>query len=521
MTHRVLRTICLLVATVAAMTAGAIAPGDSIEASYSVGAIFGTGNSTFAPHHISANRGGTVTGQHTSLVWVAVKHDMDTTRRLSWGAGAELWGGYSSGASYDRYDPASDALVPGKQHPASFWIQQLYFEGKHRSVFLVVGQKDINPGLVSRDLSSGDLIMSGNARPPAGLRAGLRWVDLPLTRGKVQIKGEGGYYRFGDSQWLRHHYNYYNNFITVDYWFNYNNIYLRTNPSRRFVFTLGMQVAYQFAGTWTCYEYGKMTTRVKMDADAKAFLRAIIPGSGGKAPGDYYSEGNHVGSWDLALDYKAGNNTVLRAYYQSPWEDGSGLGKLNGFDGLWGIEYRSGKRSLISGAVIEFIDLMNQSGPMHFAYKDFKDDDHPTGSEVGHATTGADDYYNNYCYNSYQNRGMTIGTPMVANVLYNTDGYLRITDNRLRGFHMAITGNVSRDVSYRAMMSWRKSWGTPYIPRLQPVAASSMMLECTWQPQRLKGLQLQLQMAHDHGKLTGNNTGATLAISYNGNFGLR
>jgi len=446
---------------------------------------------------------------------------MDTTQRLSWGGGAEVWGGYSSSIDYKQYDTETATMTVNSQHPARVWTQQLWVEGKWRSLFLTLGQKNINPGLVNRSLSSGDLVMSGNARAPIGARAGfINFQNVPFTRGWLQIRGEYGFYRLNDSHWLKNHYNYYNSFITTHYWFNYKNIYFRTNPSKPLVLTIGAQATCQFAGTANYYDKGEIVNQVKMKANFKAFWRTLFAGSGGESQGDkIYVQGNHVGSWDIALDYKMPSGATLRAYYQSLWEDGSGIGKKNGFDGLWGIEYRSGNNGIVNGVVAEFIDLMNQSGPIHFAYKDIIDENHPNGSDIRHDATGSDDYYNNYCYNGYQNRGMSIGTPMARSPLYNTDGYLRFADNRLRGFHLAVMGNLGSQFAYRAMLSWRKSFGTPFIPRLQPFTCTSMMLEATYSPRWLKGLHVCAQLAHDHGKLYGgNNTGALLSITYNGNF---
>ncbi len=511
-----------LLGLLAAIIVGSALPcaADSIAVNYSVGITINTGGKEFAPYHIASNRRGTVTQQHSALMSAALWHEMDTTKRLSWGAGIEAWGGYASSANYLRYDPASDVMNVNSQHPARLWMQQLWIEGKHRGVLLTLGQKDIDPGFVNRNLSSGDLVMSGNARAPFGAKIGfVNYQNIPFTHGWVQIKGEIGYYRLGDSKWLKNHYNYYNNFITTNYWFNYKNLYLRTNPSKQLVLTFGMQAACQFAGTVTYYKNGQVMQETKMKANAKAFWHAFIPGNGGENLGDKkYVEGNHVGSWDIALEYKLRSGQTLRCYYQSLLEDGSGVGKFNGFDGLWGIEYRSGNHGVVTGTVAEFLTLMNQSGPLHFAYKDFTDTDHPHGSEIGFAATGSDDYYNNYCYDGYHNRGMSIGSPMAKSPIYNTDGYLRFTDNRLRGFHLGLMGELGSQVSYRALLSWRKSFGTPFIPRLTPLTATSMMLEATYTPKWLRGLEIKAQLAHDHGTLYGDNTGALISIFYNGNF---
>ena len=304
---------------------------DSIAVDYGVGLTINTGGSEFAPYYIASNCRGTVTQQNSVLLSASLKHEMDTTRRLSWGAGAEVWGGWSSSVDYQRYDSESKSMIANPQHSARLWVQQLWIEGKHRGVFLTIGQKDIDPGLVNRSLSSGDLVMSGNARAAFGARAGfINYQNVPFTRGWLQIKGEYGYYRHNSTPWLKNHFDYYNSFITEHYWFNYKNIHFRTNPSKRLVLTIGAQAACQFAGTATYYKDGEVVERVEMKPTLKAFWRALFAGSGGENMGDQiYVQGNHVGSWDISLDYKMTNGATLRAYYQSLWEEGSGIGKQN------------------------------------------------------------------------------------------------------------------------------------------------------------------------------------------------
>ena len=187
---------------------------------------------------------------------------------------------------------------------------------------------------------------------------------------------------------------------------------------------------------------------------------------------------------------------------------------LNGFDGLWGIEYRSPHKGFINGAVVEFIDLTNQSGSIHWAPDDFE------GTHITSKATGSDDYYNNYTYNGYHIRGMSVGSPFVKSPLYNTDGYMRYTDNLVRGFHLAINGNIIPTLSYRAMLSFRKTWGTPFLPRVEPLTDTSAFLEAIYRPTAAPGLSLTTQLGLDRGNLYGNNFGVLFSLSYHDNFTL-
>ena len=487
---------------------------------YEAAVTMGAGDGHFAPHYIMAGRGGTVTAPRSAQASVAAWHTMDTTRRVSWGAGAEVWVGAQLATAYDRYDTDKATTVAIDRRPAHAWIEQAWVEGKHRSVFLTLGMKrEVSPWL-DTELSSGDLIMSGNARPGTGFRTGfINPQNIPFLKGWVQIAGEVGYYRLSDGDWLNDHYNRVNHFVTTGYWFHYKNIAFSSPAHYPFQLILGGQAASQFGGTAHYYTAGVETATVKMKSDAKAFFRAIVAGSGGTAAGDYFAEGNHVGSWDIVARYRFTSGTTLRAYHQTIWEDGSGVGLQNGFDGLWGLEYKAGHRSIVSGAVVEYIDLTNQSGPIHWAPADAVHDD-GTPTSLTRQTTGSDDYYNNYIFNGYQNHGLSIGSPMVRGTIYNVDGFMMYTDNMMRGFHVAVKGEMGNSWAYRLMGGYRRSWGTPARPRLKAVDATSAMMEVSYTPPRLPALAVKAQVALDRGALTGDNTGALLTLSYHGNFTL-
>ncbi|MBO4804390.1 MAG: hypothetical protein J5503_07555 [Muribaculaceae bacterium] len=486
---------------------------------FSVGVVANAGNSELSPYYIGSNYGGVLTQQYSVLAHASLEHNIDMQKRFSWGAGIEAWGGYASSAGYQRYVGNGQFEVQ-QQHPARIWLQEAYVAAKYRSIFAVAGQARKSSPIVEEWLSSGDLVWSNNARPPVGVRAGfIDFQDIPFTKGWLQIKGEFGYFREFDDKWLENHYNYYNHFITTDTWLHYKAFQLRTNPNKPLIFTIGAQSACQFGGTADYYENGQVIRTVKMDADAKAFWRTFIAGSGGNSAGDSFVEGNHLGTWDIALEHGIKDtDKTLRLYTQWLWEDGSGIGKMNGFDGLWGLEYRNTSGlPLITGAVIEYIDFTNQSGPIHWT-----PNDRPGTPIISHSS-GADDYYNNYIYNGYQSRGMSIGSPFVKSPLYNQDGYMRYRDNVMRGFHAAIEGFFSHEWFYRLQGSYRKAWGTPIIPRAGSVDDFSMALRVYYTPDwltrwnKVERLTINATVAVDHGKLYGNNWGVQLGIYYNCN----
>ena len=231
----------------------------------------------------------------------------------------------------------------------------------------------------------------------------------------------------------------------------------------------------------------------------------LLPTDGGQ---EYYS-GSSLGSWDIFLRYNLGNGMTLKGYLQKPWEDGSGIGFLNGFDGLWGVELKTNRPGIVTGAVVEYLDFTNQSGAMHW-----DSDDNP-GTGIVNRAEGADDYYNNHEYNPYANYGMSIGTPFLKSPLYNLDGCMTYLYNRVRGFHVGIEGEAG-NVSYRVLGGYRKSWGSGYVPVVDPAADTSVMVEASYRMPRVAGLSIKAQVACDKGKLYGDNFGASLTVAYRG-----
>lgn len=484
---------------------------------YQVSLTANAGSGDFAPFYMMSNVHGTLTQPYSTLLRASASKEMDSHKRFSYGFGADVVGGYTSRTAYRRYDKSTSTWVPNNQGPAPVWLQQLYAEVKYRSLFLSAGLKERGSVFLNDALSSGDMAYSANARPIPAIRAGfIDFQDIPLTQGWVQIRGELSYGISTDEDWRINHFHHGGSSITTGkIWYSYKYLHFRTNPDKPFSFLIGMQTTCQFGGIHRIYSSDGeeiVELRTDMTPSLGSFFKALIPMAGNTT----YYEGNHLGTWDVMGRYKFRNGHELRVYYQSPWEDGSGIGKLNGWDGMYGIEFRNANpKSIVSGAVIEYIDLTNQSGPLHWDPADFQ-----YGYLIPSEATGGDDYYNNVAYNGYQLFGQAIGSPFVKSPIYNTSGSLRFFDNSIQGFHVGITGNVTSQIGYRLMASYRKSWGTSLSPSINPTESLSMMLEGNYEPAGIPGLSIKAQIALDKGNLLGDNFGGLVSVSYNGLFNL-
>lgn len=462
----------------------------------------------FAPYYLNANRHGKLTQANNVLLDVGAYKLIDYDSRFSYSFGAEVIGGVSSPVSYKRYD-FEDGWTVNKCRPAPVFLQQLYATVKWRGVFLTAGMCEHESEIVNFRLSSGDLTASGNARPVPEVRIGfVDFQNIPLTNGWVQIQGEVSYGKFTDNKWMRTHFNYYNYHLAADSWINYKRCYFRTKPSQPFSVTVGMQASNIFGGYSNYYTNGKLTMKQEYSANLGDFIEAFMP----LKNSEDFRYGNSLGSWDFKARYRLTNDDELSFYFEKPWEDGSGIGFMNGWDGVWGLEYRSSETGWLDGIVAEYIDFTNQSGPLHWA-----PGDHP-GTTISTPATGADDYYNNVYQKPYCNYGLSIGTPFLKAPLFNTDGYMRYVTNRLRGFHIAAEGHPTDALTWRLAASCRKAWGNGYVMLPKPLSCFSMMLECSYRFDSIPGLSLKGAAAFDAGTLLGNNLGAEIAVVYTGIF---
>lgn len=482
----------------------------TVEIDYSASLEMNASTGRTAPYMIGSWKNGRIPYKNSVLLDLSAKKDIDRSRRFDWSAGLEVLTGWQHSLTYDRYIAQTSSWGTNTMTPPRIWLQQLYASVKFRGIFIQAGMKDHQSLILPDDLSSGDLTLSNNARPVPEICAGfIDFQNIPLTDGWVQINGQIGYGRFTDDGFSRAQYNYYNWLIAEDINFTYKRCHFRTKPSQPLSITVGMQAAGQFGGSSRMYRRGKLHERRDRGFKLRNLWDMFFPWQDN---GDSYYEGNSLGSWDFKARYRLPDKSELSFAFEWPWEDGSGIGKLNGWDGLWGLYYTRPGRAIVTGAALEYLDFRNQSGPLHYAPGDHTDTD------ITAQATGGDNYYNNDVYCAYDNYGMSLGTPFLMSPLYNADGYPAYLYTRSRGFHAAVKGCAGPEVDYRLMLSWQEAWGNGRLPRATALHNTSMMAEARWNAARfLPGLSLCLQAAFDTGDLRGDNFGAYLSVKYQGN----
>ncbi|MDE6291032.1 MAG: capsule assembly Wzi family protein [Muribaculaceae bacterium] len=469
-----------------------------------------TSSGSLAPYMLGSwNQGNYAEG---SGLWqeAAIRKPLDMKKRFDWSAGAGYIVGKGSDTEYTRWDASTGMWGQSRVGRNAFRITQLFGELKYRATFLNIGMKSEPSRIVDDRLSSGDLVRSNNATPIPGIGVGfLDFVDIPFTKGWVQINGELKYGKMMDSRFKEHEFNMYSGVEALDILYNYKRCYFRTNPDKNFHVTVGMQAAAFFGGSAYTYSKGRLVNVDERGFHIKDLLQAFAPREGGEA----YYEGGHLGSWDFKATYRFHNGSRLKAYFEWPWEDGSGIGRMNGWDGLWGLQYDFPSDGIVSKAVVEYLDFTNQGGPIHYAPAD-----HPNSSMTGQAS-GSDDYYNNGFYGAYTNYGMSIGTPFLVAPIYNRDGMLSYLHNRARGFHVGIEGIPTDRFNYRVMVSHAVAGGSGWYPAFKKSHSTSGLIEGRMRFDKdLRGFEIGVKFAFDKGNLRGDNFGAQVRIAYSGDF---
>lgn len=465
-----------------------------------------------APYLLGAANGGRYSMRSGAQLEAAVEKPLNMSRRFSWTAGADVIAGYQKGAAYGLYNPETSTWTSRTWSPAGARVMQLWGGVKYRGVLLWGGMRDRLSDIVDNALSSGDVVLSDNARAIPRMEIGfVDFQNIPFTHGWAQIYGTISYGKYADSRALEGRYNYYTSHITTGQLFTYKRVYFRSRTDRPLTVTVGMQAAGEFGGTTSAYSRGKLYSVTHNGHNLRAYWEMFLPGFGSRHS-DGFMEGNHVGSWDFKGRYRLHNGMDLEGYFQWLWEDGSGMAKRNCTDGLWGVAVRMpGRYPAVKAVVAEYIDFRDQSGPVHWAPTD------APGTTIVTEATGADNVYNSTTFNAWANYGLGLGSTFPVPPLWNADGNPQFLHCRTRGMHVAATGYITPAVQWTAKFSHAVGWGTGRIPDADAAKNTSALVTATWDARAVApGWAVAGKVAFDAGSLRGNNWGGMLSVTYSG-----
>lgn len=390
------------------------------------------------------------------------------------------------------------------------YLQQIYTELGYKIISLRIGSKQEYMSLWNKELSTGDLIQSANARPIPEINLSIpEFAVIPFTMGRLQIKGNVAFGRFIDDDFHRGRvdrtrYNY----VEKVLWHN-KSFFFRFRDTRGdipFYATFGLRHVAQWGGTSTNERLGKQPQSFT------DMIRVFMGRSGGEDAG-IGDQVNVLGAHHISYDFQVGyakENWGIQAYHQHLSSDKSGLLLRNKTDGLWGLQVDLPKFPWISHVVLEYLLTKDQSGSLHFIT--FDHDEHPGRGG------GADNYYNNDEYlTGHSHFGRSIGTPLLPSPVYNTNGSPAFLCTRVEDFHIGLKGTLSPTLSYRALFTTMKGWGKPLKPSLKVTKGCSFLIEANYKHPRLKGWNFSGSLAGDTGDMFGEKSyGFSLGISKQG-----
>ncbi len=219
-------------------------------------------------------------------------------------------------------------------------FQEGYIKAGYKSLEIRYGRyKDI-PGEVDKELSSGSMGVSGNALPIPQIGIALTdYIDVPLTNGWLQVKGELSHGWLGLDRYLQSYY-------------HEKNLYLRTGKRKLKV----------FIGAQHYVEWGGKRDGISLDRSFKGFTNVLFAtnnaddGSGfnPNSKTASYRAGDERGMFELGFDLDM-KDALLHFYHQTPFDGTWGV-NIKNINNLSGISFvPKNKKSVVKKILLEFI----------------------------------------------------------------------------------------------------------------------------------------------------------------------
>jgi hypothetical protein len=372
------------------------------------------------------------------------------------------------------------------------FIQQGYCGIKLGTFTIKAGRWEEIFGNQNINLSSGGILWSGNATPMTKISLQiLNYSVLPFTKGFAHFKGGISHSWTSDNIYVR------------NVWLHHKYMYVRIGGKAPIHFEYGLHHFVKWGGTSADPAYGNLSDSFS------TFLKVFFANGNDDSSPVQESQnaiGNHIGSHNLAVNYKP-RKTSIGLYWQSIFEDASGMKLRNFPDGLWGFTISSETRRNISGFLIEFINTTDQSGRYHAIEVD--------GNYM--IVGGDDDYFNHFIYkDGWTNQGMTVGTPLITSpVLLTSESDDYLANNRLTAFHLGLEGSISK-MDYTAFYTFSKNYGTYSSPFINSTDQHSLLLKSTFTNLLPWDISMTVAVAADLGELFQKNAGIMLSFRKEG-----
>ncbi|WP_373514778.1 capsule assembly Wzi family protein [Persicitalea sp.] len=383
-----------------------------------------------------------------------------------------------------------------------YLLPEAYIKINWKHWGLMVGRERRIIGIVDTTLTSGSYSWSGNSLPVPMVRLSVEdYIPLGILKNIISFKGS-----------------YVHGWFNVPYiqgaYLHQKTFYGRLGkPEGRFHFQFGLAHSVTWGGSADYLRDSPVAVNGKLTTNFGDYVWGVVLG---KIPRDKMNSrftmfdgtnrvGNHVGHYDMALDWKIKKTSFL-FYRQHPFEDASGLQFQNLPDGLYGLSIRRGDEppSFVSVKkfVAEFLYTRNQSGPVFDPAARYQ---------------GRDDYFNHAQYRqgwSYLNHGM--GTPFIPlgegtrQEVYADREFFPTNQTKL--IHLGVELLLAKKIRLLAKYSSGMNFGTFNVPFLTPVRQQSSLLSLDAPLFSGGNTRIKAQLAYDKGGLYPESLGGYLGF---------
>ena len=404
---------------------------------------------------------------------------------LFFDAGANLVGAYSM----------KSMLNPD---PVYGFVDRAYITAGWKMLRADVGLKPRRGDLGPLSITGGDIMMSGNARNLPGINLTVDWIYLDKDRW-FAFKGNLAHYHMSDNRYV------------PGTMMHDKSVAVRLAADRTVELVAGFHHYAQWGGAGSQVFF-------------KDYVKVFFAQRGGE--GDTLSDqlnvyGNHLGNeWARIICRRDSQTYTFQ--YDKPFEDNSGMNFQNFPDGVWTFQFSSGRsQGLVTDLTCEFINTTWQSGAVHDrpATPEEMAGQDPNSPWYGKVVVGGrDNYFNNSYYQSgWTYYGRTIGLPLMVPKEPGEDGVSRgVMNNRLRGYHVGMKGNLS-NVPYVFKATFTENFGTYNKPLSSDLWQLSMAFEAVLLPNMAKlPVALAVGVYGDIGELYQKSAGLTLKFTYGG-----
>ncbi len=285
--------------------------------------------------------------------------------------------------------------------------------------------------LPAPELSSGSMIVSGNARPLPSVQLSMpEWTAVPMTNEKLEIRGGllHGWFlgdRVQDGALLHEKWG-----------------YARLGNPEETRLYLGLVHNTMWGGEIQPVNWDN-------------YLRAFLGREAGDTSTQLGPAGNGLGMWDLGVEMPL-DRVDLRGYYHHYFELEHGIYFKNAMDGLWGVAIEIDDAGRWPDTVVmESLYTVYQGGRYHRLTQVLTD----AGFDPADRTAtfgiggGAHQYYNHGIYrNGWTHLDRIVGNPLLVAVGEGEE--LRIASNRVNAYHLGFSGNATENIRYTGKITF-------------------------------------------------------------------